>query len=69
MKRYRVDFYDMMDGWIGSNQHEFDDFEEAKKYALEQQSELGEDSKHCGEHYGVIDLKVGIEIFCCQEYL
>ena len=34
MKRYRVDFYDMMDGWIGSNQHEFDDFEEAKKWAV-----------------------------------
>jgi hypothetical protein len=70
-KRYWVDFYDMMDGWIHIAEHDstkrFDDFEEAKALAIKLHSELDENNKKAGEHWGVIDIIKNREIFCQNE--
>lgn len=70
-KRYRVDFYDMIDGWCAAGlehsfwpDREFDDLEAAKQKCAELQSDLAQGNKDCGEHYGVIDMNTNREIFC-----
>lgn len=70
-KRYFVDFYDMIDGWcergFPSHSNQFDDLEEAKKFADKKQSKLPQGNKDCGEHYGVIDSESGREIHCTKQ--
>jgi len=75
MKKYGVDFYDMFDGWIHMPDSEFDwqgkpmqfdKLEDAKAEADRLYAELDEDNKKAGEHYGVIDLEQGREVYCCQ---
>jgi len=77
MKQYIVDFYDAFDGWSGDCVHyvgkdfaperlEYDDIEEAIKKAKELQKNLDEGNKRMGEHWGVIDLHRGREVFCQQ---
>lgn len=67
-KRYRVDFYDMFDGWISNYLKEansdFETFDEAKIICDNKNSELPESNKKCGEHFSVIDLKIRQEIYC-----
>ena len=67
-KRYRVDFYDMFDGWISNymkeTENDFDTLEEATIERDKKNSELPESNKKCDEHYGVIDLVTREEICC-----
>lgn len=67
-KRYRVDFYDMFDGWISNylkyNGNEFDTLEEAISMRDKKNDELPESNKNCGEHWVVIDLQTRTEICC-----
>jgi len=69
-KRYCVDFYDMIDGWIHGwelwTDWQFDNLEEAKKKCIELHSELDESNKSAGEHYGVIDMIENREVFCME---
>ena len=68
-KRYIVDFYDMIDGWMhGSDFYgwKFDTLEEAKKFCDEKMSKLDESNKKCGEHYGVIDTMTNKEVYCTR---
>lgn len=70
-KRYRVDFYDMFDGWIyrynENSENDFDSIEEANAVRDKKNSELPESNKKSGEHYGVIDLLTKEEIGCPME--
>lgn len=67
-KRYRVDFYDMFDGWISNYmkdaENDFDTIEEAMTVRDKRNRKLPESNKKCSEHYGVIDLMTREEIFC-----
>ncbi len=67
-KKYRVDFYDMYDGWIYrdiiESEHDFDSLDEAIAVRDKKNSELGRSNKKCGEHFGIIDLDTRIEISC-----
>ncbi len=68
--RYRVDFYDMFDGWIGGildNPHEFDDLDQAIALRDKKDAELDDANKRAGEHYGVIDLDNKVEVDCPME--
>lgn len=70
MKRFYVDFYDMIDGWgeFGfSTERLFDELPEAVTLCDKLNSELDESNKKCGEHYGVIDNVVGREVYCGME--
>ncbi len=67
IKRYYVDFYDMVDGWgiFGFFEDRlFDDLDEAIKLCNKLNLELAEGNKNCGEHYGVIDNVTEREIYC-----
>ena len=66
-KRYIVDFYDSFDGWIHWPKLETDNLEEAKEFALKMTSSLDKDNRRMGEHYGVIDTKTSVEIYCTRE--
>ena len=67
-KRYRVDFYDMFDGWISSymkeTENDFNTIEEAMTVRDKKNSELPELNKKCSEHFGIIDLVTREEIYC-----
>lgn len=67
LTRYSVCFYDMMDGWT-TPLKEFDDTEldKAKRYADKKMKTLAESNKRCGEHYGVIDHILSMEIYCTE---
>jgi hypothetical protein len=63
-KRYKVDFWDSFDlSWSGLGPT-FDDLAEAMARCDQMQAELEQGNKDCGEHYGVIDLVAGREIYC-----
>ena len=71
--RYRVDFYDAFDGWIyrglpiGSvPNNEYTKLEVAKTTCKKLMDKLGPFGMD--EHYGVIDLVTGIEVFCGKNY-
>lgn len=69
MKRYIVDFYDMIDGWCHGSEfwgREYDTFEEAKKVCDDLMKDLDESNKRAGEHYGVIDTAINREIYCTK---
>jgi len=72
-KRYRVDFYDMFDGWIYKHMEEtendFNTLEEAMAVRDKNNGELPESNKKCSEHFGVIDLVTKEEICCPIEKL
>jgi len=63
--RYKVDFYDMIDGWIHihDNRHDFNDLDTAKRFCDEKNLKLDPQNKSAGEHWGVIDLGRGIEVY------
>lgn len=67
-KKYRVDFYDMFDGWICKNskeaEYDFESLEEAIAVRDKKNSELKKTNKRCGEHFGVINLETKMEISC-----
>ena len=67
-KRYRVDFYDMFDGWIyrdiSASANDLESLEEAIAIRDKKNSELPNSNKKCGEHYGVIDLETRTEVCC-----
>jgi hypothetical protein len=68
LKRYFVDFYDMFDGWgtPGWYGEGFNSLDDAKKLADEKMKTLDDANKRCGEHYGVIDIVTGMEVYCTQ---
>jgi len=68
---YRVDFHDMIDGWcLKRIKHapgcDFDDLQKAIRYARDKQSLLRKENIAAGEHYGVINLETGKEVFCLK---
>jgi hypothetical protein len=70
LKRYYVDFYDMFDGWgtFGFfTDRLFDILDDAIKCCNKLNEELAKGNKVCGEHYGVIDSKTNIEVYCGQD--
>jgi len=70
MRRFYVDFCDMIDGWgeFGFfTERLFDELPEAVILCDKLNSELDESNKKCGEHYGVIDNVVGREVYCGME--
>jgi hypothetical protein len=68
VKRYFIDFYDMMDGWGGTPgwYGDFDTLEEAKKECDEKMKTLDNSNKRAGEHYGVIDSVLNREVYCTR---
>ena len=65
--RYYVDFWDMSDGWgtFGFFTHRlFSNLKLAKECCDALQSELNQNNKNCGGHYGVIDKELSREIYC-----
>lgn len=70
-KRYVVDFYDMFDGWTRAwefyKDFHFDKKEEAVARANDMMNTLDDSNKCAGEHYGVIDLVVGREVWSGKE--
>lgn len=72
-KRYRIDFYDMFDGWIYNDMEEtendFKILEDAIAIRDKKNGELPESNKRCGEHFGVIDLVTKEEICCPMELI
>lgn len=70
IKRYYVDFYDMIDGWGDFGfftDRLFDNLPDAIKLCDELNSKLPEGNKRCGEHHGVIDSTTQREIYCGQD--
>lgn len=70
MKRYYVDFYDMFDGWgtFGFfNDRLFEELDDAIKCCDGLNEELAKGNKACGEHYGVMDSKNNMEVYCGQD--
>ncbi len=70
VKKYYVDFYDMIDRWgeLGFfTERLFDYLNDAIKLCDELNSELDETNKECGEHYGVINIMTGREVYCGQD--
>jgi hypothetical protein len=69
-KRYKVDFWDSFDlSWSGLGPG-FDDLHEAICKCDQMQAELppaNKNYKNCGEHYGVIDLDIGKEVYCGRQ--
>ena len=67
-KRYRVDFYDMLDGWIykglKESEYDFESLDEAKSVRDNKNRDLSISKRKCGEHFGVIDLETKTEICC-----
>jgi hypothetical protein len=66
-KRYVVDFYDMFDGWCHMSDRESDSLNEAKQICDNLMERLDEQNKRAGEHYGVIDMKTGVEVYCTRK--
>jgi hypothetical protein len=68
-KRYTIDFYDMIDGWGGTPGWYgwFDTLEEAKIECDKKMKTLDESNKRAGEHYGVIDMETGMEVYCTRQ--
>jgi hypothetical protein len=70
IKKYYIDFYDMIDGWIyGSTSNPeltYDDIEEAKKKCIELHSGLSTSNIRAGEHYGVKDSLTNKEVYCLE---
>jgi hypothetical protein len=70
LKRYYVDFYDMFDGW-GSfgffTDRLFDELDDAINCCDKLNEELAKGNKACGEHYGVMDSKTNMEVYCGQD--
>jgi hypothetical protein len=67
MKPYRVDFWDSFDrSWTGVP-NDFADLDEAIAVCNRKQAALAQGNKNCGEHYGVIDLRLGREIYCAAK--
>jgi hypothetical protein len=70
---YRVDFYDAFDGWIASGFPEGtmtgDEFE-SENAAIElcKSKQLKNPPNSMDEHYGVIDLNIGLEVFCGKRW-
>jgi len=70
MKRYYVDFYDMFDGWgtFGFfTDRLFDELDDAINCCDKLNEELAKGNKACGEHYGVMDSKTNMEVYCGQD--
>ena len=64
MKPYKVDFWDSFDrSWSGEGPV-FDDLSEAIAHCNQMQAQLPQSNKDCGEHYGVIDLRLAREVYC-----
>lgn len=67
-KKYRVDFYDMFDGWIyreyKESENDFESLDEAKAVRDNKNKALSISNKKCGEHFGVINLETRMEISC-----
>ncbi len=67
-KKYRVDFYDIFDGWISIHfsrtERDFENLKDAKMFRDEKNEELQMSNKKCGEHFGIIDLETKTEILC-----
>lgn len=70
---YRVDFYDAFDGWIASGfpvgtmkGDEFENMEDAIELCKSKQ--LKNPPNSMDEHYGVIDLNIGLEVFCGKRW-
>lgn len=66
---FRVDFWDVVDGWGFAGygvdtdpSREFESKEDAIKLCQELQMKTPPSSM--GDHYGVIDLDIGKEVFC-----
>jgi hypothetical protein len=67
MKPYRVDFWDSFDrSWAGLGR-DFDDLNEAIAKCNRMQQALPRSNKDCGEHYGVIDLRISREVYCANQ--
>ena len=67
MKPYRVDFWDSFErSWSGLDR-DFDDLGEAIAECNRMQKALPRSSKDCGEHYGVIDLRISREVYCSKQ--
>lgn len=65
--RYVVDFYDSYDGyWLHFGAEPFDDIELAKARADELQAKLPEHTDP-RDHYGVIDVDRGSEVYCLRK--
>jgi len=63
-KPYKVDFWDSFDrSWSGLGPA-FDDINQAKAVCDQMQAKLPQGNKDCGEHYGVIDLRIDREVYC-----
>ena len=64
MKPYRVDLWDSFDREWAGLMHDFSKLQEAIIFCDELQAKLAQGNKDCGEHYGVIDLHIGKEVYC-----
>ena len=64
MKPYRVDFWDSFDHSWNGQENDFDELSEAIAACDQMQARLPQSNKDCGEHYGVIDLRIGREVYC-----
>jgi len=64
MKPYRVEYWDGFDReWTGLR-HDFDDLHKTIAFCNRKQAKLSQGNKDCGEHYGVIDLRLGRLVYC-----
>ncbi len=67
-KRYLVDFYDDWEmAWDNSDAMTFDSLEAAVQACNLKQAEVPEEDKEMGDHYGVIDLQTGLEVYCTRK--
>ncbi len=67
MKPYKVDLWDSFErSWTGQGPV-FEDLSEAITECNQRQAGLCQSNKDCGEHYGVIDLRIGREVYCAAQ--
>ena len=68
MKSYRVDFWDSFDRSWSGQEHDFAELDEAIAVCKRMQSKLPQSNQDCGEDYGVIDLRLGREVYCAKPH-
>jgi hypothetical protein len=69
-KRYLVDFCDEFDmEWTNWFDRRFDTIQEVIEACGAMQAELPKKNRAFGDHWGVINLDIGLEVYCSREVL
>ena len=67
-KLYLIDFFDEFNWeWANDLEPRFDSFQEALEACDALQAKIPKGNRDFGDHYGVINLEIGLEVYCSRE--